>query len=129
MSGEEMAAELRRRAPEGFGSVFDTVGAPATLSLGLDHLGKAGTLVNLAVHEGEMPLDFMRLGAERRIVTSCNFEVGDYPRALAWLEKGRFRVREWLTSVRLDELPGRFQAVHADPTAKAAFKMVIDPWA
>jgi threonine dehydrogenase-like Zn-dependent dehydrogenase len=76
-----------------------------------------------------MPLDFMRLGAERRIVTSCNFEVGDYPRALAWLEKGRFRVREWLTSVRLDELPGRFQAVHADPTAKAAFKMVIDPWA
>jgi threonine dehydrogenase-like Zn-dependent dehydrogenase len=129
MSEDELAAALHRLAPHGFGSVFDTVGASATLSLGIRHLGKAGTLVNLAVHDGEMPLNFMRLGSERRIVTSCNFEVGDYPRALAWLEQGRFRVKEWLTPVTLDDLPARFAEIHADPNAKGAFKMVIDPWA
>lgn len=119
---------LRTKVPEGFDTVFDTVGSPETLDLGLSLLAKAGTLVNLAVHAGQtMHLDLMRLGSERRLTTSCNFETSDYATALAWLESGRFRVREWLTTVGLDDLPGIFEAVARDPETKAAFKVVVVP--
>jgi threonine dehydrogenase-like Zn-dependent dehydrogenase len=123
MTHEEVRDALAVLAPEGFGSVFDTVGSSATLDLALSALGKAGTLVNLAVHDEEVPINFLRLGSERRIVTSCNFEVGDFPRALAWLEAGRFRVREWLTPVEMDELPQRF--AEAVSGGRSAFKMVL----
>lgn len=128
MSDEETRAELRRLAPEGFGSVFDTVGLAQTLDLALHALGKAGTLVNLAVHDEEVPINFLRLGSERSIVTSCNFEVGDYPRALAWLENGRFKVKEWLTSTKLSELPILFER-NTSEKVKSVFKLVVDPWA
>ena len=125
-------ADLQRAlwdvAPTGFGSVFDTVGTSESLDLGLTVLGKAGTLVNLAVHDEPITFNFLRLGSERRIVTSCNFEQGDYAKALAWLEVGRFRVREWLTPVTLDEIPERFSQITANPDEKGVFKMVIDPW-
>jgi len=126
---EEATAErLRELAPNGFGSVFDTVGSAKTLDLGLSVLGKGGTLVNLAVHDEDFPLNFLRLGSERRIVTSCNFERRDFELALQWLAEGRFRVREWLTPVTLDELPGRF-ARTVSGGEKGAFKMLVDPWA
>lgn len=122
------AEALRDLAPDGYGCVFDTVGTESTLDLGLTHLAKTGSLVLLAVHGNDaVPLDLMRLGAERRLVTSCNFEVGDYAKALAWLEAGRLRVREWLTPVSLADLPGRFAEVAANPDAKSAFKMVVRP--
>lgn len=112
----------------GFDTVFDTVGSPETLELGLSLLAKAGALVNLAVHAGQtVNLDLMRLGSERRLTTSCNFETADYATALAWLESGRFRVREWLTTVGLDDLPGIFEAVATDPDGKSAFKWVVEP--
>ena len=97
MSDEEVSDALRGLAPSGFGSVFDSVGSGKTLDLALSLLGKYGTLVNLAPHDEEIPFNFLRIGSERRIVTSCNFEQGDYPIALSWLENGRFRVKEWLT--------------------------------
>lgn len=109
-----------------FGSVFDSVGTAETLDLGLLALGKAGTLVNIAVHSDEpIPLNLMRLGGERSLVTSCNFEVGDYPKALSWLEAGRFRVHEWLTPIGLEEIPERFEAIAAHPNEKGAFKLVV----
>ncbi len=124
-------AEIRRRldpiVPEGFGTVFDTVGSPESLDLGLSVLGKGGTLVNMAVHDEEIPINFMRLGSERRIVTSCNFEVGDYPKALAWLAAKRLSVKEWLTPIRLNELPDWFEKVTSNED-KGAFKLVVEPW-
>ena len=111
----------------GFGTVFDTVGTALTIDLGMRLLGKGGTFVNVAVHDEPIPFNFLRLGSERRMVTSCNFEVGDYPRALAWLESGVFRVREWITPVRLPDLPGRF-AETVGAAQKGVFKMVVDPW-
>ncbi|MGV3618992.1 MAG: zinc-dependent alcohol dehydrogenase [Fimbriimonas sp.] len=122
-SREELEAELRRLAPEGFGSVFDTVGARETIDLGLTVLGKAGTLINMAVHDEEVPINFLRLGSERRIATSCNFERPDFEQALVWLAEGRFRVREWQTPVSLDELPERFR--QAASGERDVFKMVV----
>jgi L-iditol 2-dehydrogenase len=127
LSSDELSRRLRTLAPSGFGSVFDTVGSCETIALSLSVLGKAGTLVNLAVHDEEMPINFMSLGSERRIVTSCNFEEGDYPRALAWLEEGKFRVKEWQTRISLDEARSWFDRVTSGP-AKEVFKLVIDPW-
>lgn len=129
MSDDEVRAELKKLAPEGFGSVFDTVGNAGSLALGISVLGKAGTLVNLAVHDEEIPLNFLRLGSERKIVTSCNFEVGDYPKALAWLESGRIRVKEWITPTTLPELPGWFERITTNPADKDVFKLVVNPWA
>ena len=129
MSQEEIQAKLKLLAPSGFGSVFDTVGTHESLGLGISVLGKVGTLVNLAVHDEEIPLNFLRLGSERRIVTSCNFEVGDYPKALAWLESGKFKVKDWLTPIKLEEAPGWFEKITSNPDEKGAFKLVVDPWA
>ncbi|MFZ4506102.1 MAG: zinc-dependent alcohol dehydrogenase [Fimbriimonas sp.] len=128
LSESDLIQALQKLAPSGFGTVFDTVGSPESLSLGLSVLGKAATLVNLAVHDDTIPMNFLRLGSERRIITSCNFEVGDYPRALAWLEAGRLRVREWLTPIALRDAPAWFERIVSQPDAKGVFKLVIDPW-
>jgi len=123
----DAAAQIRDLAPGGFGTVFDTVGSAQSLAFAIEHLGKAGTLVNLAVHDASIPINFLKLGSERRIVTSCNFEVGDYPRALAMLQSGRISVRDWLTPVTLDELPDWFARIHTNPLEKGAFKLVMVP--
>jgi threonine dehydrogenase-like Zn-dependent dehydrogenase len=128
MSAVDVVSSLRGLAPEGFGSVFDTVGTASSLDLALTVLGKTGTLVNLAVHDEAVPLNFLRLGSERRIVTSCNFEIGDYPKALALLEAGRLKVKEWMTPTTLADLPGLFDRITSDPSQKGVFKLVIDPW-
>ncbi|HEY3268669.1 MAG TPA: alcohol dehydrogenase catalytic domain-containing protein [Armatimonadota bacterium] len=124
-STDDLAKELLAIAPEGFGSVFDSVGSPDSLDLGLRALGRAGTLVAMAVHDESIPLNFLRLGGERNIVTSCNFAAGDYPHALAWLESGRFQVKDWLTRITLAETPQRFTDVLANKADRSAFKMVI----
>ena len=129
MSDDEVQSALRMLAPEGYGTVFDTVGSAQSLNLAISMLGKAATLVNLAVHDEEIPVNFLRLGSERRIVTSCNFEVGDYPVALSLLETGRLKVREWITPTTLDALPGEFARITSDPANKGVFKLVVDPWA
>lgn len=118
-----LAAELRTIAPEGFGTVFDSVGGRDSFDLGLGLLGKEGTLVNMAVHDLDIPLNFMRLGSERRITTSSNFATGDYPIALSWLESGRFRVKDWLTEVKLEDIPRLFS--EAGQAGRGAFKLVI----
>lgn len=123
-SYEEARDRLRAFAPSGYGTVFDTIGTADSVNLALDVLGRAGTLVNVAMHDEAISLPMMRLGGERRMVTSCNFEVGDYPRALAWLEAGALRVREWLTPVTLDELPEWFEGYEK---GRRAFKLLVDP--
>jgi len=117
--------ELSSLAPEGFGSVFDSIGAQDSFDLGLRLLGKGGTLVNMAVHDREMPVNFLRLGSERRITTSCNFAAGDYPLALSWLESGRFRVKNWLTEIKLEDVPRTFTEVDSRTSERPAFKLVI----
>lgn len=129
LTHEQTVSALRALAPDGFGSVFDTVGTPSSLNLGLTVLGKAGTLVNLAIHDEAIPLNFLRLGSERRIVSSCNFEVGDYAKALSLLEAGRLRVKDWMTPTTLQELPALFDRITSTPAEKGVFKLVIDPWA
>ncbi len=122
-SPRTLAEELAALAPGGFGSVFDSVGGRESFELGLALLGKKGTLVNMAVHDLDIPVNVLRLGSERRITTSSNFSTGDYPWALSWLEGGRFAVKDWLTEVRLEDVPRLF--AEAEGTGRRAFKLVI----
>ena len=122
-SPRDLAKELRALAPEGFGSVFDSVGSGETFDLGLGLLGKRGTLVNMAVHDRDIPVNFVRLGSERRITTSSNFATGDYPLALSWLESGRFAVKDWLTEIGLEDVPRVFAETKGG--GRRAFKLVI----
>lgn len=121
-SAPALAAELRSFAPDGFGTIFDSVGGPASFDLALGLLGKKGTLVNMAVHDQDFAVNFMKLGSERRITTSSNFATGDYPIALSWLETGRFRVRDWLTEIKLEDVPRLFAE---SESRRRAFKLVI----
>ena len=59
----DLSNELRALAPDGFGTVFDSVGGRESFELGLGLLGKRGTLVNMAVHDLDIPVNFVRLGA------------------------------------------------------------------
>ncbi len=128
MSDDDVRGVARVLAPDGFGTVFDTVGTAQSLALGISLLGKAATLVNLAVHDEEIPINFLKLGSERRIVTSCNFEVEDFPIALSLLESGRLKVKDWLTPTTLSALPGEFERITSDPANKGVFKLLVDPW-
>ena len=114
-------------ASETFGSVFDTVGTEESIDLGLSVLGKGGTLVNMAVHDHDIPLNFMRLSGERRIVTSCNFRDPDFDVALQMLESGQFSVKEWFTYTTLSEIPFWFDRITSGSGEKGAFKLVIEP--
>jgi threonine dehydrogenase-like Zn-dependent dehydrogenase len=124
-SPEQLSAELRAISPEGFGSVFDSIGTQESFNLGLKLLGKSGTLVNMAVHDTDMPINFLNLGSERKITTSCNFATGDYPWALSWLESGRFSVMPWLDVIKLEDVPRVFAEVDSHADQKQRFKMVI----
>lgn len=117
-----LASELRPFAPDGFGTVFDSVGGRDSFDLGLGLLGKKSTLVNMAVHDQDFAVNFMRLSSERRVTTSSNFATGDYPIALSWLETGRFKVLDWLTEIKLDDVPRLFAE---SESGRGAFKLVI----
>jgi threonine dehydrogenase-like Zn-dependent dehydrogenase len=123
-SSQDLTAELASLAPGGYGTVFDSIGGRASFELGLSLLGRKGTLVNMAVHDLDIPVNFIRLGSERRITTSSNFATGDYPLALSWLEAGRFAVKDWLTGVRLEDVPAVF--AETEEVRHRAFKLVIE---
>ncbi|MCE5314291.1 MAG: alcohol dehydrogenase catalytic domain-containing protein [Armatimonadota bacterium] len=122
---EQLSNELRSHAPEGYASVFDSIGTKESFDIGLGLLGKRGTLVNMAVHDQEMPVNFLRLGSERKVTTSCNFATGDYPLALSWLETGRLSVKGWLNTIKLEDLPRVFAEVDSSTSGKQAFKMLV----
>jgi threonine dehydrogenase-like Zn-dependent dehydrogenase len=120
-----LASELLELAGDGYGSVFDSIGTEESFGLALKLLGKGGTLVNMAVHDQVMPINFLSLGSERKITTSCNFAPEDYPLALDWLQSGRYRVRNWLTGIELPDVPKLFPELEAHPDERTAFKLVI----
>ncbi|MEN6520258.1 MAG: alcohol dehydrogenase catalytic domain-containing protein [Armatimonadota bacterium] len=124
-SQEELQKELAGFAPEGYGSVFDSIGTKDSFALGVKLLGKAATLVNMAVHDEEFPVNFMSLGSERKITTSCNFAVEDFPLALSWLASGKFKVKHWLTEIKLCDVPKVFAEISKSQGERDAFKLVI----
>jgi threonine dehydrogenase-like Zn-dependent dehydrogenase len=124
MTSDTLEAELRRHAPDGFSTVFDSIGTDDSFLLGITVTGRHGTFVEMAVHDGTFSLNYLRLGSERTITTSCNFAPRDFPLAMKWLESRRFLVDDWFARLSLEEVPTRFEdVVH---NGRDAFKYLID---
>jgi len=113
-------------SPGHFYSVFDTIGSDQSFHKGLSCLAKTGTFICVAVHEEVFPFEFMRLSGERKVTTSCNFEVGDFPEALSLLAAGRLKVENWFKRIRLEDVPGYFQDLSDRPDKKGFFKLLIE---
>lgn len=125
-------SELRKiilQETGGYGpiSVFDSVGTPETLSLGLSVLDKGGTLVNMVVHKEPVKLSPFSIGSEKSIATSCNFRAQDYPVTLEWLKEGKLKVKEWITNISLSQVPETFEKLLPREKGREFFKVVINP--
>jgi threonine dehydrogenase-like Zn-dependent dehydrogenase len=125
LTQDGLAATLSELTTSGYGSVFDSIGSEESFNLGLETLGEAGTLVNMAVHDKLMSVNFMKIGSERKLTTSSNFLIQDYTQALSWLESGRFQVKNWLTEVSLADIPRIFEEIVNKSEERPAFKLVI----
>lgn len=110
VTGKSMGeqGQLLRERLEGtrVSAVFDTVGTSGTMDLSLRLLGPGGTMVLAAVHGGEAPFAQMALGAERTMTTTCNFRLEDFWESLSFLCAGKVDVKPWLSTCRLEEVPG-----------------------
>jgi threonine dehydrogenase-like Zn-dependent dehydrogenase len=121
---QEVAAEVLALAPDGYASVYDSIGTDESFKLGLEATSTSGTMVEMAVHDSNVNINFLKLGSERCVTTSCNFEPKDFPIAMKWLESGRFFVRDWITGIGLKDVPRRFE--QAMSTGRGAFKLLIE---
>jgi len=107
--------------------VFDTVGSLETADQALSVLGDAGTLVILAVHSLDVKLNWLQLGAERRIRTSCNFLPEEFPMTLELLAKGSINVKPWFTHrFPLSEVEKAMQTA-VNKKKNGAYKVVVFP--
>ncbi len=115
-----------RLGPDGAMTVFDTIGTEESIALGLRFLDKGGVLVNMAVHDRELRLNQMDLGAERTLVTSCNFTAHEYPAALDWLAEGRIDVGPWTSTIGRSQVPQAFARLLESDKGGEYFKVVIE---
>jgi threonine dehydrogenase-like Zn-dependent dehydrogenase len=106
-------------------SIFDTVGTKKSFDLGIRLLGKAGTYVNVAVHDLNLDVNSMSIASEKTITSSCNFDVIDYEDTLRWLEEGRIKVDDWIHRISLQDVPYIFPRLIQDQK-KDIFKVCIN---
>lgn len=112
--------------PHGAMTVFDSIGTEESLRMGLRLLDKGGTLVNMAVHDSVVNFNQMELGAERTLVTSCNFRSHEYPAALDWLVEGLVDVRPWISRIKRADVPAAFSKLIAQDKGGDFFKVVVE---
>jgi len=122
---DQEAAIRAQLGEEGAMTVIDSIGSERSIKLGLRLLDKAGTLVNMAVHDTEMQINQMDLGSERSVVTACNFRAHEYPTTLNWLIEGRINVAPWIKTVTRDETPETFLKLLDKEMGRQFFKVVI----
>ena len=105
-------------------AVFDTVGSPETLALGLEVLAAAGTYVNLAVHDIMLSINALALGAERRLTTSSNALYRDEREAHDLIASGSVEMAKMITHrFPLDDYAAAYELLLAEP--KRAYKVMF----
>ena len=72
--------------------VWDTVGSKETVSLGIHVLAKTGRFINLATHDIDVSMNLMNLGSERRFLSSANYRVEEFSRALSLVASGKINL-------------------------------------
>ena len=126
-SKEEIKEQvLKETKGKGVSAVYDSIGTEQSLQLGLELLEEGGTLVNMAVHSGDIKFPALNLSGERRICTSSNFRISEFQTALDYLASGRYKVKPWITHrFSLDEVQKAFDLLLSEK--KQAFKVVLIP--
>lgn len=105
-------------------AVFDTVGSPETMALGLKVLAAAGTYVNLAVHDSALSLNALALGSERRMTTSSNALYRDEREAHDLIAAGSVDMGKMITHrFSLERYEEAYALLLAEP--KQAYKVVF----
>ncbi|RJP70053.1 MAG: hypothetical protein C4532_09905 [Candidatus Abyssobacteria bacterium SURF_17] len=106
---------------------FDTVGTADTLHKCIGLLAEGGAIVNMAVHDMEMPLKPLALGSERALRTSCNFLPEEFPLSLSLVLSGQINVEPWITHrFPLSEVEKAFDTA-LNKERHGAFKVMIHP--
>jgi threonine dehydrogenase-like Zn-dependent dehydrogenase len=110
----------------GVSRVFNTVGSNQSVVESLELLENTGVCVLLASKESEIRVPGMALSGERALKTSTNAMRGDFPRAIALLQKGMVRVDPLVT--HRFGLPDGVRAFETacDKAATGAIKIIID---
>ncbi len=119
------SAELVERAGGPLDAVFDTVGAPQTLRLGLSSLGRGGRLVIIGVHPGGVDGvgSIEMIDGERAILGTRYASRSDIARALELVAQGRVAVHIG-ARFPLERLGDAFAAIQASEVFGRIF--VID---
>jgi len=105
-------------------AVFDTVGTPETIALGLRLLAPAGTYVNLAVHDANVGINALALGSERRMTTSSNAFYRDEREAHDLIAAGSADMDRMITHrFSLEDFDAAYSLLLAEP--KQAYKAVF----
>ena len=124
-SKENLLEELRKVAPNGYCSVFDTVGTSESCIAGMAALGRSGHFVEVAAHDQIVAINLMAIGGERNVVSSCNASMNDFVSALDLLGVGRLQVKDWLTTIRLPECPEAITEAVKSRSERTTFKLII----
>jgi len=123
----DVPAAIRETCGGGCSAVFDTVGTEETLRQCLSLLTEGGTLVILAVHDMNFPLNPLDIGSERSLKTSCNFLPEEFPLSLSLVASGQIDVRPWITHrFPLDDVEEAFRTM-LNKEECGAFKIMIEP--
>jgi len=108
-------------------AVVDTMGSSESIRDSLSILDKSGTVVLLAVHEKELPIEPIWFSGERKILSSANNKYSDFPRAIELMASGAIKVKPLITHrFTLREAQQTFQVMlHKD--REQAYKVVLHP--
>ena len=110
-----------------YDAVIDTVGDVGAVEAAFGVLAPGGVISLLSVHDATIPLDSMRLSAERYVTTSANSPYRDFRTAITLLETGRVAVAPLVTHrFPLSEAVRAFE-VMADKEKHRAYKIVLVP--
>ena len=111
----------------GVSAVWDTVGSAETVAMGLDVLGKTGTFVNLATHDLDVPMNLMRLGSERRFLSSANYRTEEFAETVRLVSEGRLDLAPLTDSTfALETTPEVFRLLQ-DKKKSQILKAIIIP--
>ncbi len=118
-------AVMQETNGQGVCTIYNSIGSEESIRQALKMLDGGGTMVNMAVHAGQVSLDNLALGSERSICSSSNFSLPEFQEALEYLAAGRYKIEPWITHrFPLEHIQDAFDLLLSE--SKQAFKVVIE---
>jgi 2-desacetyl-2-hydroxyethyl bacteriochlorophyllide A dehydrogenase len=127
-AGREGLDEAARRAfgDEGFRVAFEAAGAEASMAAAIEHIGKGGRIVVVAVFAGKPRIDLSVVGdRELSLIGTLMYQHDDYQRAVELIASGQVVVEPLVTRhFPLEDYAEAYAFI--DREADRSLKVVID---